>query len=139
MIAMAKSLEQIKAALKLRAEGKSKQLTLRLGVKKYVLPFDVRLIQRDNHIFVHIPPSAEIFEIENDGLKMITDAGEAEAAAKVLRRSRKRKATGGSAKAAPVEVPAKLAAALAEIPAGYKLGLDRQGNPRLVKTRKRRK
>lgn len=133
---MAKSLEQIKAALKLRAEGKNKQLTLRLGVKKYVLPFEVRLIQRDNHIFVHIPPSAEIFEIKDDGLTMITDA--TEAVAKNLRRSRKRKAT-TSTKSAPVEVPAKLAAALAEIPAGYKLGLDRNGNPRLVKTRKRRK
>lgn len=135
---MAKSLAQIKAALKLRAEGKNKQLTLRLGVKKYVLPFEVRLIQRDNHIFVHIPPSAEIFEIKDDGLTMITDATEADAVAKNLRRSRKRKAT-TSTKSAPVEVPAKLAAALAEIPAGYKLGLDRNGNPRFVKTRKRRK
>ena len=133
---MAKSLDKTKFALKLRTSPLTNGLTLRLGVRKYVLPFDVRTIQNDEYVFVHVPPAAELLKFEGKGLKVVTDAKEAEAAAKGLRRTRK-KAAGRAKKA--VEMPKELEAALKKLPSGMKLGYDADGRPRLVKMRKPRK
>ncbi|MBS1714407.1 MAG: hypothetical protein JST30_08735 [Armatimonadetes bacterium] len=133
---MAKSLQKIKSSLKLRTQEKSGALTLRLGVKKYVLPFEVRLLTSNDFVFVHVPPSAEIMKVTKSGLEVVTDADSAEQAAKSFRRSRKRT----SAKASKsVEMPTELANALNKVPAGYKLAYGPDGQPRLVKTRRRRK
>jgi len=133
---MAKSLQKIKSSLKLRTQEKSGALTLRLGVKKYVLPFEVRLLTSNDYVFVHVPPSAEIMKVTKGGLEVVTDADAAETAAKSFRRSRKRT----SAKASKsVEMPQELANALNKVPTGYKLAYGNDGQPRLVKTRRRRK
>ncbi len=133
---MAKTVEKTKASLKLRAQARNGALTLRLGVKKYVLPFEVRLLTSNEYVFVHVPPSAEIMKLTQDGLEVVTDARAAEEAAKSFRRSRKR-SSGKSA--APVEMPTEVAAALSKIPPGYKIGYGLDGSIRLVKTRRRRR
>ncbi len=132
---MAKSLEKTKAGLKLRTSPKG-TLTLNLGRgKKYTLPFEARILQSDTYVFIHVPPSAEIFSIADKGFKVVTDAAEAEKAAGSFRRSRK--SSGRSSKAA--EIPAELKAALSRLPAGHKLAPSADGSYKLVKTRRRRK
>ncbi|MCW5937854.1 MAG: hypothetical protein KIT11_11185 [Fimbriimonadaceae bacterium] len=133
---MAKSLEKTKSALKLRTEAKSGVLTLRIGVKKHVLPFEVRMLNSDEYIFVHIPPSAEIMKLTGDGLQVVTSDNEAEAAAKSFRKSRRRGGGRGSRSAA---VPENVQQILEQIPAGYKIGYNADGSVKLVKSRRRRR
>lgn len=134
-----KSLDKIKAGLKLRTESKEGALTFRMGVKKHVLPFEARTIQSDEYVFLHIPPAAEIFKITKEGLVVVDDADEAAKAQQSFRRRRRGKGRRG-ASAASVEVPKELEEALKKtIPAGYKLGFNPDGSPKLVKMRKRRK
>lgn len=133
---MPKSVEQIAKALKLKAEPAKNGLSVRVGTKKYVLPFDVRIIVSDDYLFVHVPPSAGLMKITSDGLKSVTKVDEAENAVATFRQTRKR----GSKAAAPakVEVPEELKAALKKIPAGYKLAYGPTG-PRMVRSRNRAK
>lgn len=134
---MARSLDKIKFGLKLRTNAVDGALSLKMGVKKMVLPFEARLIKSDEYVFVHIPPSAEIFKIEGKELVQVTKADEAEKAVVSFRKARKR---GRKASSKEVSMPTELESALSKIPDGYKLGYDpATGQPRLVKTRQRRK
>lgn len=133
---MAKTVDSIKRALKLRAEPKRNSLTLRMGVKKLPLPFEVRLITSGDYLFVHVPPSAELFKIDEDGLQPVQSVEEAQSATQSFRRGGKRGKRGGRASAQ--EMPEQLMQALRAIPSGFKLGFNPDGTPRLVKTRKRR-
>jgi len=133
---MAKSIEKTKSALKLRTSAVPKILTLKVKGKKHVLPIEARLIESDEYVFIHIPPTAEIFQIGTEGLKLVTSDDGAEAAVTSFRKSRRRQATAGGK--AP-KVPAELASILSKIPAGYKLGYGPDGAPKLIKTRKRNK
>lgn len=133
---MARSLDKIKFGLKLRTNSTNGALSLKMGVRKMTLPFEARLIKSDEFVFVHIPPSAEIFKIDGKNLKMVTDAKEAEEAVVSFRKARKR---GKRSAAKDVEMPTELESALNKIPDGFKLGYDADGRPRLVKTRTRRK
>lgn len=133
---MAKSVEKTKSSLKLRTQAREGALTLRLGVKKYVLPFEVRLLTSNEYVFVHIPPCAEIMKVGKGGLEVVTDSASAEEAAKSFRKGRKRAAGRSSSK---LELPSDVVAALNKIPPGYKIGYDNDGSVKLVRTRKRRK
>ena len=133
---MAKTVEKTKSALKLRTQARDGALTLRIGVKKYVLPFEVRLLTSNEYVFVHIPPCAEIMKIAKSGLEVVTDVATADEAAKSFRRGRKRTAGKASSK---IEVPTDISAALSKIPAGYKIGYAADGSLKLVRSRKRQK
>lgn len=124
-----KSIDKIKAGLKLRTEPQDRALTLRLGTRKYVLPFEARLIESEDYVFVHLPPSSDIFKIDSGSLKTVTTADEALKARKTFRKAR----------AAAAEVPDEVKALLSKLPAGTKLGYDKDGNPKLVKIRVRKK
>ncbi len=131
---MAKSLEQIKSSLKLRTTAREGALSLRLGTRKYTLPFEVRLLQSDEFVFVHIPPTAEVMKIVDGKLEMVTDAETGEKAAASFRKSRKGT---GRRSSKTSEIPDEIASALSKIPSGFKLGYDADGNPKLIKTRRR--
>ncbi len=135
---MANSTSKLKAALKLKTTSREGALSLRLGTKKYTLPFEVRLVQGENFVFVHIPPAAEIMKLTSDGLNVVTSDEEATQANEEFKRSRRKK-RGGSGGRASAEVPDELKQALAKIPSGFRLVTDASGEARLVKTRKRRK
>lgn len=133
---MARSLDKIKFGLKLRTNPVEGALSLKLGAKKLALPFEVRLVRSDEYVFVHIPPSAEIFKIDGKELNLVTEAAQGEEAIASFKKSRKR---GRRSSGKEAELPAEIENILSKIPDGYKLGYDAQGNPRLVKTRQRRK
>lgn len=136
---MAKSLEQTKSALKLRTTPRDGALTLRLGVRKYVLPFEVRLLQSEEFVFVHIPPSAEILQVVDGELKIVEDLATAEKAAGTFRKTRKKASPGAGKAAKNSDVPSDVMEALSKIPSGYKVGYDAEGKPKLIRTRKRGK
>lgn len=133
---MARDINKVKTGLKLRTNPKEGALSLKLGTKRFNLPYEVRLIQSEEYVFVHVPPSAEIFKIDGKELVLVETNEEAATATASFRKSRKRGRTKGDAS---VEVPEELETALNKIPKGYKLGYDADGNIRLVKTRVRRK
>lgn len=136
---MAKNVEQICKALKLSsAKSTTKALTFRVGQKKYQLPFESRLLNRDNYMFIHVLPSAGIFRIENGQAVLVTSAEEAASAAKILRSNPKKKSSRKSS-GKSAELPADLQDALRKIPSGYKLVTDARGGHRLAKMRPRSK
>lgn len=132
---MARSLDKIKFGLKLRTERHDNLLTFRIGVKKYVLPVEARILKSDDYLFLHIPPSAEIYKLAKEGLTVVKKSSEAEEAVKSFRKKRKK----STRTVKKVEMPDELASALKGIPTGFKLGYDASGKPKLVKKRTRRK
>src|SRR5690606_17050570 len=128
---MASSTNKLKAALKLKTNARQGALSLRLGAKKYTLPFEVRLVQGENFVFVHVPPAAEIMKITPDGLSVVENDNEATQANEEFKKSRRKKRSGGGGRAS-AEVPEELRAALAKIPSGYRLVTDASGQARLV-------
>lgn len=130
---MSRPLEKTISGLKLRTESAEGALTFTYRRRKYSLPFEVRTIGSSEHVFIHLPPNAGLFKISDGELSLIEDAGDAEAAAKTLRRSR-----GSSKKAASLELPKELVEALGSLPEGTKLVYGPDGTPRLAKKRRRR-
>lgn len=130
---MPKTVEAVVKALKLRAEPKSKALTVRVGTKKHVLPFEVRIIASADYLFVHVPPSASLMKISNGNAAPVSTLADAQAAVASFRKSSKKR----TRKPSKVEMPTELESALKRIPSGFKLTYGPDGKPKLVKTRKR--
>lgn len=135
---MPKTVQAITNGMKLRATPKEGALTLRLGTKKYTLPFEARMIASSEYVFIHIPSAAAIMKIGASELKEVATADEAEAARKSFRPARKKAAPKKRASRA-AEMPAELAEALKKLPAGYKLAYGADGKPKMVRTRNRSK
>lgn len=133
---MGKSVNTVTKALKLKANPKQQALTIRVGTKKYTLPFEVRTLNSDGFLFVHIPPAASIFKLSEGALVEVTSEADASAAQTSFRQRPKKKA---SRAPRAVEIPDELKALLAKLPSGHKLAYGADGQPRLVKTRKRSK
>jgi hypothetical protein len=55
-----KNVKSLKNSLKFKAAPKSGVLTVRVGVKKYVLPVDARMIAGDGYLFLSFGSSSEI-------------------------------------------------------------------------------
>lgn len=134
-----KTVKNVKNSLKFKVAPKEGLLTVRLGVKKYTLPIEARLLAGGDYLFLSFPACSDIFQVE-DG-KTITamdpnaDGEKVSDALKPKRRGR-RSRKGGSG----VEMPEALAAALrANVPTGHKLVIGLDGEYRLAKTRKRGK
>ena len=132
---MAKSLEKIKSGLKLRTQPREGALTLRLGTRKYTLPFETRLITSDDYVFIHIPPTAEILKIDGKEIVVVTSSDEADNAASSFR---KRRSRAKSTRQSSLSMPSDIQEMLNKLGAGVKIGYGPDGTPRLVRVRKRR-
>lgn len=131
-----KNIKTVKNSLKFKTDPKVGLLTVRIGVKKLVLPVEARMLSGGNHLFLSFGSSSEIYEISGKELKVLspeTDGTDAMAALDPGRRRRKR----GSRRGA-VEMPEELQALLSKIPPGHKLVAGKSGY-RMVKTRTRSK
>jgi hypothetical protein len=131
---MSRNVKTVKNSLKFKAQPKSGILTVRVGVKKYVLPMEARILTSPGHIFLSFPASSELYEIKNKGLAPMNPTADATAAYAALNPGRKKR----TRKTSETSMPAELASALSKIPAGFKLGYDASGKPRLVKKRTRK-
>ncbi len=130
-----KNVQAVKNSLKFKAVPKSGLLTVRVGVKKYVLPVEARMIAGDGYLFLSFGSSSEIYKADGKGLVALEPTAEAEEAAAALTPKASRRRRRNREKAA---MPSELEAALKAVPAGHKLVLG-PGGYRLVKTRERRK
>ena len=132
---MSRSVKNVKNSLKFKAQVKPGLLTVRVGVKKYVVPVEARMLSGQDHLFLSFPASSELYEIKNKQLAAMAPTADASAAFNSLNPGRRKRGRRASAEAA---MSTELAEALSKIPAGYKLGYDASGKPRLVKKRTRK-
>lgn len=132
---MSRTVKNVKNSLKFKAQVKSGLLTVRVGVKKYVVPVEARILSGPDHIFLSFPASSELYEIKNKQLTPMSPTSDATAAFSALNPGRKRRGRRASSEAT---MPKELADALSKIPSGFKLGYDLSGKPRLVKKRTRK-
>ncbi|SRR5689334_12752710 len=129
-----RTVQSVKNSLKFKAMPKSGILSIKIGVKKYNVPVEARMLSNGEYVFLSFSASSELYKVENKELVPLAggaDAGEALTALTPRRRRTRRKREA-------VEMPAELAAALANLPSGFKLGYSADGSPKLVKTRVRK-
>jgi hypothetical protein len=131
---MSRTVKNVKNSLKFKAQVKEGILTVRVGVKKYALPIEARILSSPSHIFLSFPASSELYEIKNKQLSPMNATADASAAFTSLNPGRKRRGRRTSEASMPKEV----ADALSKVPAGFKIGYDASGKPRLVRKRMRR-
>ena len=131
---MSKNVKSVKNSLKFKAQVKSGLISVRVGVKKYVVPVSVRILSSDSHMFLSFPATSELYKIKGKELTAMDPAADAAEALASLNPGKRR----GRKRAAPINMPTELESALKAIPAGYKLVFDAAGKPRLAKARKRR-
>lgn len=132
-----KNVKAVKNSLKFKADPKTGLLTVRVGVKKLVLPVEARMLGGDGYLFLSFSSSSEIYKVEGKDLVPMegtADGTEAYAALNPAKKRRRGRARGRST----VEMPSELAQLLSKIPAGQKL-VGGPGGYRIVKTRVRAK
>jgi hypothetical protein len=130
-----KTVQSVKNSLKFKATPKAGILSIKVGVKKFSVPVEARMLSNGEFLFLSFPSSSELYKIVNKELKVLdsgADASEAHAALSPKRRRTRRKREA-------VEMPSDLAAAIKSIPTGFKLGYSADGSLKLVKTRTRSK
>jgi hypothetical protein len=132
---MVKTVQNVKNSLKFKAQVKPNLVSVRIGVKKYVLPIEARVLSSGEYMFLSFPACSELFKIADKKLVPMEASADATDAFAALNPGKKR----GRRKAATSVLPDHLAQALKNIPDGYRLGYDANGVPRLVRTRTRRK
>lgn len=133
---MPKTVQEVAKALKLKAQARPNVLSVRIGTRKFTLPFEARLLSSDRYLFVHIPPSAEIMRVAGGNLEPVRSFDEARDAVTSFRQSRKRGGRASGADRRP-SLPPAVQEALKAIPSGYRLAVDANGQARLVKKRTR--
>ncbi len=129
---MARTVKNVKNSLKFKASVRENILSVRLGVKKYSIPVQARLLSDGEYLFLSFSASSELYRIDGKKLMPMKPEEDAGAAYAALNPGRKR----GRRRSHPV-LPAQLAAALKTIPEGFRLGFDASGKARLVKKRVR--
>ncbi len=132
---MQRSVQNVKNSLKFKAAPKSGVLSVRVGVKKFSIPIEARLLSSGDYLFLSFPASSELYTIKGKDLVPMSAETDATAAFQSLNPSRRR----GRRKREQVEMPDELKAALSALPAGFKLGYGSDGSPKLVKSRTRKK
>lgn len=128
-----RSVQSVKNSLKFKAHPKAGILSVKVGVKKYQIPVEARMISGEGYMFLSFPACSELFKIENKTLKAMASNEDASAAFEKLNPSRRR----GRRRSINVEMPTALVEALKNLPSGFKLGYSNDGSPKLVKSRKR--
>lgn len=130
-----KTVKSVKNSLKFKTDAKPGLLTVRVGVKKLVLPVEARMLQGGDYMFLSFGASSEIYKIEGKALKALDGNADGTGAYEALTPKRRKTRRG---RRVNVEMPEELKAALAKVPAGYKLVPGPDGY-RMVKTRNRGK
>lgn len=132
---MVKTVQNVKNSLKFKAQVKPNLISVRVGVKKYVLPIEARVLTSGEYMFLSFPACSELFKITDKKLVPMEPDADATEAYNVLNPGKKR---GRKKAAAPNVLPEHIAEILKSIPEGYRVGYDAQGMPRLVRKRMRR-
>lgn len=129
-----RTVQSVKNSLKFKAAPKPGILSIKIGVKKYSVPIEARMLSNGEFVFLSFPASSELYKITNKELAALDAKDDASDALASLTPKRRR----GRRKRESVEMPSELANALKNLPAGFKLGYGADGSPKLVKTRTRK-
>lgn len=129
-----RTVQSVKNSLKFKASPKPGILSIKIGVKKYSVPVEARMLSNGEYLFLSFPSSSELYKVVNKELKALEGGDDAADALSALTPKRRRTRR----KREPVEMPAELANALKNLPSGFKLGYGADGTPKLVKTRTRK-
>lgn len=132
---MQKSVQNVKNSLKFKASPKSGILSVKVGVKKFAIPVDARMLSDGNYLFLSFAASSELYTINGKDLAAMPSEVDATDAFHALNPGKRR----GRRRREQVQMPAELEAALKTLPAGYKLGYGTDGSPKLVRARTRKK
>ncbi|HVT11338.1 MAG TPA: hypothetical protein VHE55_03655 [Fimbriimonadaceae bacterium] len=132
---MQKSVQNVKNSLKFKASPKSGILSVKVGVKKFAIPVDARMLSNGNYLFLSFAASSELYTISGKDLIAMPSEADATDAFHALNPGKRR----GRRRREQVQMPAELEAALKNLPAGYKLGYGTDGSPKLVRARTRKK
>ena len=130
-----KTVQSVKNSLKFKASPKAGILSIKIGVKKYSVPLEARMLSNGEYLFLSFPASSELYKVDGKELQSLDSGADATDALGALTPKRRR----GRRRREAVEMPAELAAALKALPSGLKLGYGADGTPKLVKTRTRKK
>jgi len=131
---MVKTVQNVKNSLKFKAQVKPNLISVRIGVKKYVLPVEARVLSSGEYMFLSFPACSELFKITDKKLVPMDAEADATEAYDALNPGKKR----GRKRSATSVLPDHIAQALKNIPEGYRLGYDANGTPRLVRKRVRK-
>jgi hypothetical protein len=129
-----RTVQSVKNSLKFKAAPKAGILSIKIGVKKYSVPVEARMLSNGEFVFLSFPASSELYKITEKELSALDAKKDASDAHSALTPKRRR----GRRRRESVEMPAELAAALKNLPSGYKLGYGADGSPKVVKMRTRR-
>ena len=134
---MSKNVQKVKNSLKFKADEKEGLLTIRFGVKKFVVPHKVRMLSDGKYMFLSFTASSELYQVVGKDLKAMEKTTDATDAFNALNPGRKGKR--GRKPRAAAQLAPELEEALKNIPAGFRLGYAADGSIKLVKTRTRKK
>ncbi len=130
---MKKTVQSVKNSLKFKAQPRAGILSVKIGVKKYSVPIEARMLSNGHYVFLSFPASSELYRVENKEMQSMKSDDDATDAFVALNPSKRR----GRRKGPSISMPSELAEALKNLPSGYKLGYGADGSPKLVRTRKR--
>ncbi len=130
---MKRTVQSVKNSLKFKAQPKAGILSVKIGVKKYSVPVEARLLSNGEFAFLSFSASSELYQIANKQFQAMKSDADATHAFTALNPSRKRTRR----RRQLVAMPDQLAEALKNLPSGYKLGYGADGSPKLVRTRTR--
>jgi hypothetical protein len=130
---MSKTVQNVKNSLKFKARVKQNTISVRVGVKKFTLPLEARMLSGGDFLFLSFPACSELFRVVGKQLSAMDSSADATEAFEALNPGKR----DSRRKPSPARLPSAVEAALKEIPEGYRLGYDAGGRPRLVRTRKR--
>lgn len=131
---MQKSVQNVKNSLKFKAAPKAGILSVKVGVKKFALPVEARMLSNGDYLFLSFTASSELYTISGKELQAMPSESDATDAFAALNPGKRR----GRRRREQVQMPDALAAALKALPAGYKLGYGADGSPKLVRARTRK-
>src|SRR5882724_11786896 len=126
---MQKSVQNVKNSLKFKASPKSGILSIKVGVKKFAIPVEARMLSNGEYLFLSFSASSELYTISGKELKAMSSEVEATEAFTALNPGKRR----GRRRRENVQMPAELEQALKALPVGYKLGYAADGSPKLVR------
>src|SRR5258708_31713612 len=84
-----RTVQSVKNSLKFKAQPKAGILSVKVGVKKYQIPVEARMISGDGYMFLSFPAVSEVFRIENKILKAMTSTEDATVAFEKLNPGRR--------------------------------------------------
>ncbi|MCX7800827.1 MAG: hypothetical protein N2109_10855 [Fimbriimonadales bacterium] len=132
-----KNVGKLVRRLKSLISAKDGSIMVKNGARKYALPVEAKVVFSEHYAFVTLPGLAGLYRVEGRQLKpMGAQEDASEAYVELGREGSARRS--GRGRSVP-EVPDVVKEALQQIPKGYRLAFDRDGRPKLVKMRKRRK